>query len=102
MKKANTNLYFRTIDSTNCETLENIIHDARLDELDEVKVLEAVPDDNTADHVWCTIYDAVSRCDCKKSLCPAYESKSGRGVCSNRGQLYFHGEEVTLKVSDYA
>ncbi|MFH6944589.1 hypothetical protein [Flavobacterium sp. FlaQc-50] len=98
MKKEETKLYFRNVDSTNCETIEDILHDAKLDELTEITVLEADPDNDTADHIWCNIYDAVSKCDCKKSLCSAYESKSGRGKCKNKGNLYFHGDEVTFNV----
>jgi len=30
--------------------------------------------------------------------CPAYTSKSGRGVCELRGKLYEHGNEVVFNV----
>lgn len=93
-----TKFYFRTVDSTNVETIEDILHDARLDELSEVTVLEADLDNDTSEYVWCGIYDCVQMSDCKKSLCSAYESKSERGKCKNRRNLYFHGKEVTFKV----
>jgi hypothetical protein len=96
--KTQTKLYFRNEDSTNCETIEDILHDAKLDELTEVSVLEANLDNNTSEYIWCQIYDCVERCNCKKSLCSSYESKSGRGKCKNKGSLYFHGKEVTFKV----
>lgn len=93
-----TKFYFRNIDSTNIEIIEDIIHDAKLEGLSEVKVLEADLDNDTSEYIWCKIYDCVERNDCKKSLCSAYESKSGRGKCNNKGNLYFHGKEVTFSV----
>jgi hypothetical protein len=102
MKKQKTKLYFRDTDSTHCEPIEGLISEAKYDELDEITVLEAVPDDGTSEFIWCIQNgECVERQDCKKALCSHYESKSGRGVCSNRGQLYFHGEEVTFKVKDF-
>ncbi len=94
----NTQYYFRNVYSTNIETIEDILHDAKLDELTSVTVLEANPDNDTSEYIWCGIYDCVERCDCKKSLCSSYESKSGRGKCKNKGKLYTHGKEVTFKV----
>ena len=93
-----TKLYFRDVDSTNCETLEGILHDAKLDGLTEVTVLEADPDQHTSEYIWCQIYDCVQRGDCGKSVCSRYESKSGRVKCKHKGQLYFHGKEVTFKL----
>jgi len=100
MKAVETNmkLYFRNEDSTNVETIEDILHDARLDELTEVSVLEADLDNDTSEYIWCQLYDCVERSNCKKSLCSSYESASGRGKCKNKGNLYFHGNEVTFKV----
>jgi hypothetical protein len=92
-------LYFKDIDDTLCQPLEGLLAEAKYDELKELKLVEAIPDNNTSDYIWCTYNgECVERFDCKKSLCSHYESKSGRGVCSNRGQLYFHGDEVTFKV----
>lgn len=96
--KETTQFYFRNLDSTNIETIEDILHDAKLDELKEVTVLEADLDNDTSEYIWCQLYDCVQRCDCKKSLCSSYESKSGRGKCKNKGNLYFHGKEVTFTV----
>jgi len=96
--KTETKLYFRSVDSTNCETIEDILHDGKIDELSEVTVLEAIPDNGTSEYIWCGIYDCVQKSDCKKSLCSSYKSKSGRGKCDNKGNLYLHGEEVTFKV----
>lgn len=91
-------LYFENIDSIHCYKLEYHLHDAQFEGLEEITLVEALPDD-MKEFIWCTYYgDVVERNECKKSECPHYESKSGRGVCSNRGKLYRHGEEVTFKV----
>jgi len=59
--------------------------------------IEAIPDNDNKDFVWCSYYGEVTeRQDCKKSMCSHYTSKSGRGVCSNRGKLYKHGETVKV------
>jgi hypothetical protein len=92
-------LYFRSIDNTFCEPLEDILNDAKFEGLSEIKVIEADPDTDTTDHIWCRHYGEVTeRSDCSKSVCPHYESKSGRGKCSSKGKLYYHGEEVTFKI----
>ena len=69
---------------------------------DEFTLFKAIPDNNNPHYVWCTHYMEVGeRSECKKSICPHYESKSGRGVCQHRGNFFLHGKEVTFKVSDY-
>lgn len=95
----NIDLYFKSLDDTFCEPLDGFMNDARAEGLSEITLVEAIPDNNNQDYVWCTYYgECVEKSDCKKSICPYYESKSGRGVCSNKGHLYQHGEEVTFKV----
>lgn len=95
----NEKLYFKNIDSTHCMPLEAFVDDAKDDELEELTLLEAIPDNDNTDYVWCSQSGEVTeKYMCKKSECTSYESKSGRGVCSNRGNLYRHGEEVTFKV----
>lgn len=92
-------LYFRDEDSTHCQSLEAHIQDAQFEELTEIELMEANPDDGKSGFIWCTEYgDTVDRGECKKSLCSHYHSKSGRGVCSNRGNLYWHGEKVKFDV----
>jgi hypothetical protein len=97
MKKQD--LYFESIDSTTCHPLEHFLHDAKIEALTEITLLKADPDNDNPDYIYCTHYGEVSeRCECKKSVCSHYESKSGRGLCSNRGRLYSHGEEVIFKL----
>lgn len=91
-------LYFKTIDENICIPLEEHLHGAKLEGLEEITLIEAIPDNDNPDYVWCTHFGGVEeRHTCKKSHCEAYNSKSGRGVCSHRGKLYEYGEEVTFK-----
>lgn len=93
-------LYFADIDDTTCMSLENHISNHCGDE-DEITLIEAIPDNDNQDYIWCMHYGEVGERDqCKKSECAYYNSKSGRGVCMNRGNLYQHGDEVTFKISE--
>lgn len=95
-------LYFKSIDDTFCSSLEGFVNDARLDGFTEVTLIEAIPDNENVDYIWCAHHGEVTeRSYCKKSICSYYESKSGRGQCSSRGHLYSHGEEITFNVSQY-
>ena len=95
----NEKLYFLNIDDTNCYPLSDRLNDARLEGLEKVTLVEAIPDNDNPDYVWCAQHGEVTeRQECKKSICSYYESKSRRGVCSNRGNLYYHGNEVTFNV----
>lgn len=92
-------LYFRTIEDTNCETLESIIADAKSDGLTEVKAIEAIPDNDNSEYIFCGLEGAVGeRSECTKYNCEGYSKKGGRGVCEHRGNLYQYGEEFTFKV----
>lgn len=94
-------LYFLNIDDTNCWSLSERLNDARLEGLTEITLVEANLDNNNPDYIYCSHYGEVGeKNDCKKSVCPAYDSKSGRGKCKHRGNLYSHGEEVTFKVDN--
>ena len=92
-------LYFRDTDDTTCRPLNWHLDDARDEELTEITLVEAIPDNDNPDYIWCGVQGEVGeRSECKKSVCLYYESKSGRGVCKHRGNLYAHGEEVEFKV----
>ena len=92
-------LYFKSTDDTMCFSLAYHMDDAKDEELEEITLLEAIPDKDTKDYVWCTYYENVEEKSlCSKMNCPAYTSKSGRGICEHRGKLYTHGDEVTFKV----
>lgn len=92
-------LYFRSIDDTTCYSLESHLEDAKDEELVEITLVEAVPDNDNPDYIWCSYHAEVGeRIGCKKAVCPHYSSKSGRGTCKHRGNFYSHGDEVTFKV----
>lgn len=101
MKKDNPKLYFKSVDDTFCSPLESHLHDARIEGLEQVNLIEAVPDNDNTDFIWCSQHgECVERHQCKKSECSSYESKSGRGICSKRGNLYQHGDEVSFNVNN--
>ena len=92
-------LYFKSIDDTFCSSLESHIAGARYEELKQITLIEAIPDNDNTDYIWCTHHGEVTeRSDCKKSICSYYESKSGRGKCKNKGSFFMHGEEVTFTI----
>jgi hypothetical protein len=92
-------LYFKNIDDTNCYPLSDRLNDARLEGLETVTLVEAVLDNDNSVYIYCGYNGEVGeRQECRKSFCFHYESKSGRGVCKHRGNLYCHGEEVEFKL----
>jgi hypothetical protein len=94
-------LYFKSIDDTFCSSLESHLQDARLDGFETVTLIEAIPDKENPDYIFCGLMGEVGkRQECKKSQCDGYSSKSGRGVCKHRGSLYQHGEEVTFDMAN--
>jgi len=106
MSKQKKQLCFKSIDDTTCHDLEyhlaDCLEEAKEAGKDEFKLIEAIPCNNTSDYIYCRYYGEIGeRIECKKHVCHHYESKSGRGVCQHRGNLYEHGKEVTFKVSDY-
>ena len=92
-------LYFLNIDDTNCYPLSDRLNDAKIEGLEKITLVEAIIDNENPDYIWCGYQGEVTeREDCKKSICSYYESKSGRGVCKHRGNLYQHGEEIEFSV----
>ena len=93
-----TKLYFKSEDDVRCSPLEDFINEAKCDGLKEITLIEAIPDN---DGIWCLYSgESTERGDCKKSVCSYYESKSGRGICKHRGQLYYHGNKVVFLKQD--
>ena len=93
-------LYFRSIDETFCSALEGFIVDAKNDGLKEITLIEAIPDNDNTDSIWCTHEGEVTERDmCKKAECEFYSSKSGRGKCMHRGNLFNYGEEVKFDLT---
>lgn len=92
-------LYFRDIDDTTCYNLQTRLEDAQDEGLETVTLIEAVLDNDNPDYIYCGYNGEVGeREECRKSFCYNYDSKSGRGVCKHRGNLYCHGEEIVFKV----
>jgi hypothetical protein len=94
--KTTKKLYFLNSSQNHCHTLDSF----DLEELEDegFEIYEAIPDNNNKEFIFCTYYgEVVERELCSKKWCPYYESKSGRGVCSNRGKLYEFGEKINVK-----
>ena len=92
-------LYFRSIEDKFCKPLEGFIHDAKIDGLDKITLIEAIPNFQDPEHIFCGHEgEVVERQECKKAQCASYSSVNGRGVCEHRGRLYQHGEEVEFDV----
>ena len=49
-------LYFRSIDDNICRPLNWHMDDARDEELNEITLCEAIPDNDNPDYIWCTHY----------------------------------------------
>lgn len=97
--KAKEKLYFENIDDTTCYPLSDRLNDARLEGLREVTLVEAIPDNNNPEYIYCGLAGEVGeRSECKKAECSSYSSTSGRGKCKHRGNLYTHGDEITFDV----
>lgn len=91
--------YFKSEDDTFCQSLQYFSKE-ELEELD-YNLIEAIPDNNTSEYIWCTHRgETVEKFNCKKSICTYYSSKSGRGKCQSKGSLYWHGDLVNVK-EDY-
>lgn len=89
-------LYFTSIDDTFCINLKYLSNE-ELEDLN-FELIEAIPDNNNPEYTWCSHFGEVGeRSECKKNICNAYKSKSGRGKCLHRGNLYQHGEKVNIK-----
>lgn len=93
-------MFFENEDSENCYS-ENYFQElAQKQGLSSIELIEAVPIKKLGDHVFCTYFDeVVARYDCTWKECRHYTpNKSGRGACIHRGQLYEHGEKVTITI----
>lgn len=100
---AKQKLYFKSIDDTTCYPLKHHLAEAKIEGLETITLIEATPDDDNPDYVFCGHHELVSeRSECKKSNCEFYSSKSGRGVCEHRGNLCDYGDEFTFKIDETA
>lgn len=93
-------LYFENEDANICYPLQYHLERAKEEGLKEIELFEAIPDNNNKDFIFCSLIGEVGdREFCKKSECKDYTSKSGRGICSNRGKLMNFGKQLKFKVN---
>jgi len=91
-------LYFLDEDDEFCLPLSIRLEEAREEGLTEITLFEAIPDKHMKEFVYCRHEGEITETsDCRKHICPYYDSKSGRGVCRHRGKLYLHGDQKTFK-----
>lgn len=84
------NYYFESEEDNTCYELKHFIFNAKREGLDFIKLHTAIVDTELPDLHFCGYKgEQVERCMCKKVNCSDYTSKSGRGVCNYRSQLYF-------------
>lgn len=62
-------LYFRSIDDNRCYPLDEHIKEAKLECLSEITLIEAIPDTDTSDFVWCTYFGECT----EKSMCELHD-----------------------------
>ena len=92
-------MYFKSEEDSFCSDLECFLIDAEHEGLKEIELVEAIPDNGNNDIVWCTYHGATEEKDlCRKAHCSYYSSKSGRGKCEHKGNLYLHGNKVKFKI----
>lgn len=95
-------MFFSSVDENHCYPL--CVHlDNAIDSMEEtITLIEAIPAGKNTGMHWCKEFgEVVEHFDCTKAACSSYTSKSGRGVCKNRGKLYEHGAEININVKDY-
>ena len=53
MNKKKETLYFRSEDDNTCHTLSHFISEAKFEGLSEITLIEAEPDNNNPDYIFC-------------------------------------------------
>jgi len=92
-------LYFRNIAHTDCFSLSKHKEEAKKEGLEKITLVEAVPDTENPNHVFCKHFAEITKKKCcNKSNCYSYISKSGRGTCDKRGVVFRYGNELTFKI----
>ena len=95
-------LYFKDENSKYAYPLSYFIGEAKEEGLEEITLIEAIPDNDNPDYIYCKLVgEAGDRSECRKSQCKFYKSKSGRGVCVHRGNICDFGEERKIKIEYY-
>lgn len=89
--------YFKDIDSEMCYPLSLHIEEAKSWGLKEIELIEAIPDPDNPEYIWCASADAVGeKSECNKN-CTDYEPLRGK-TCKHKGKLFEHGEIVRFNV----
>jgi len=92
-------LYFKNTAHNDCFSLNKHLEDAKKEGLEQITLVEAVPDTENPNHVFCKHFAEITKKKCcNKSNCYSYISKSGRGACDKRGVVFRYGNKLTFKI----
>lgn len=93
--------YFENEDAYQCFTKEYFIDEMKENNLDEMKLYEAVRDDDS-EFFWCQFEEEAaekSETTCGKD-CEAYKPRNGKGgICKYKRHLHEFGRELIMKAS---
>ena len=93
-------LYFETLDSERCYSLEDIKDRMRFDNIEAKTVYEAEIDRSVQDFFWCKAEGEVGeKGNCGKQ-CEDYKPRNGKsGCCKHWGHLYKTNENKKLTIN---
>lgn len=93
-------LYFKNEYSEVCHPLNIHIVIAKEEGLQEIELIEAVPDvEFKNEFVWCSLVEStVDKSECKKSCCTDYEMPEKGRICHHRGKLMGFGNLIKFNV----
>lgn len=93
--------YFINEDAESCYPLSFHIELAKHENLETIELIEAIPDFDNPDFIWCSfVGEAGEKTECNKT-CDEYIPVKGKG-CKHKGKLYEYGEKVKFIVKDHA
>jgi len=85
--------YFENEDASMCYPLDYHITNAKSNGIEEIELIEAIPDNYNKDYVWCTeVENVVEKRECNKTC--SYYQKSKSYICELRGKLHEYGESI--------
>lgn len=90
--------YFRNEDESFCFPLQHHLEEAREERINEVILMEAIPNFHNPEYVWCSDAACIEdKSQCNK-YCDGYNPVRGKG-CASKGHLFVHGNKVIFDVN---
>jgi len=89
--------YFLDEDSNTCHPLDFHIENAKQEKLNEIELIEAIPDLDNPEFIWCSeMTTVIEHTECNNH-CPYYKAVE-QNICDLRGELHDFGETITFNV----